>query len=1565
MDAKKKFIQQIKQNFEDEKNTKSYARVQRMAKTISENLYSEDSHFIYELIQNAQDNIYDTDNKSLDFFVYDDGILTKNNEIGFNEENIESICDFNDSTKSKKKALGYIGEKGIGFKSVFAITDTPAIHSNGYRFYFKKDEYIEPYWIETLDNYPKEFQDTTSTNIYLPYSKTFDNKEDIEKKIKDIEPILLLFLDNLDEINIYKNDKQLLSVKKKTEIINNDQLIVTIISNNQEDKFVIFTKEIMCNPHIKEEKREGVKQRKLIIAFPLNEIDDTRLFAFLPTEIKTGLPFLIQADFLLTASRGDILKDKEWNKWLLDEVVTFFVDSFKNLQKIDKHKYLHYLDKDKSEYDFINHYYQEILKQLRKEKLFLSVEEKFVTSTQICILEDYEFMYKYLQNVHYTNSNGEVFSYAHKDFYIPEYLIKKWEITTIEKDDFLKIIKNHPDFFSKLFEEDNSLFEQLLEYIGKDYFKSHYLSDLPIIPLDQNGTIVFKTKNKLKGVELFFKLDDEGILNNVFSNLKTVSTYYQNYLQEFEFYSSIFEIKQPDIIEILKSLKDNEEFFGNLENNVNLLVYIKNNLQENKQQIIELLAQHYMFLSKRDNLIKHNYTEATYWNDNTSEFSTKLYISQEYLNSKNCIEKLVERYCSDQGKENIEFISEKYLAYDKKISKKDVKILQKEWKIFFDELKINDDIKFEDQKLEMWAYDSSNEKKRRTTNIKNISFITSAIYEKYGGKNKVVYFDVKKLDKDDSLFLFIKIIQISSSLTKRDLTYRRVKDFYRVLRYEPIPLFLPWIEVIRDNYPIYIEDTKYNIKELYLEVDENLKRYFYSLPKDYGIDKKDTITKIFTIKEKPSYQDIIELVVHKKIQTFEDIKLLFLYIHQHYGDTKIDLEEIPIYKDNQIQYIHKSKLIWKNGKELGLEELKICYGKEFKEFFIMQVGIAEKPTIEQYINHLQTKPKNHKAIFYKFISDVNELVEQGKEPDIKDEKIVLCENTLFSFEEIIFNDEEIKTTDIFNLFNLPQKYFSIFQTIVDKYNIDCINEYSREVTISDDKNDDNIQDIYIKLLHYTWDYIYSKDKKQFDNLKNNREFILETKKVTKGSIAKILLQIDVNGKTINIEQQVAIKDEVIYLSQSIEEREYVKEIALFISKKINIEFTLIERFYDKVYKYNEYSKEEYYTDEKIEEPKENDRFDNVFENLLNMPIPIDEDTSVTNMNEKEKEDSDNAENKEQVRPNRENSKKDNEPKQAKTSREKQSKADKSTHKIRCPKCKELFDKDKLKLHLYKDHRMYDIDPDDDSFYQEDNKSKSLKEHQTLCPECEVPLNRKNLKKHLCKVHHQNCEDDKNHTKNSQNNKPDLQDAIQKHNKDIDKKEDDIDPNLVKHEKKYREEAQKKYDENLSQVDSIIQNRYRNKKVKVGKKETKEFLKQQYKGYCQICGFTFEQKNHKGKYFELFDWLSEKIGKQKSNVISSGSSLCLCSRCHSGLKYGDFEAKFLSKIDTINLSKYTFNDFIEKTNTIVEEQKIPECYNFVEIDMYKIPIRLLSKEQHIFYTEEHFLQLYTLLTLKNI
>ena len=135
---------------------------------LSKDLYSKKSHFILELIQNADDNEYVKSTvPQLTFKLATERLILLNNEIGFSERNVQALCSVGDSSKAKKS--GYIGEKGIGFKSVFTVSNAPEIHSNGYHFRFdRRDEanllgYVVPEWCE-----PPEEAKPDTTAIVLP-----------------------------------------------------------------------------------------------------------------------------------------------------------------------------------------------------------------------------------------------------------------------------------------------------------------------------------------------------------------------------------------------------------------------------------------------------------------------------------------------------------------------------------------------------------------------------------------------------------------------------------------------------------------------------------------------------------------------------------------------------------------------------------------------------------------------------------------------------------------------------------------------------------------------------------------------------------------------------------------------------------------------------------------------------------------------------------------------------------------------------------------------------------------------------------------------------------------------------------------------------------------------------------------------------------------------------------------------------------------------------------------------------------------------------------------------------
>lgn len=121
---------------------------------LSQELYSRDTHFVLELVQNADDNDYTGlrgDKPTLMFVLFKDCIVVLNNEVGFTERNIRAICDVGKSTKDPQRS-GYIGQKGIGFKSVFRVTNTPEIHSQGFHIKFDTQSgpvgYILPHWCD-------------------------------------------------------------------------------------------------------------------------------------------------------------------------------------------------------------------------------------------------------------------------------------------------------------------------------------------------------------------------------------------------------------------------------------------------------------------------------------------------------------------------------------------------------------------------------------------------------------------------------------------------------------------------------------------------------------------------------------------------------------------------------------------------------------------------------------------------------------------------------------------------------------------------------------------------------------------------------------------------------------------------------------------------------------------------------------------------------------------------------------------------------------------------------------------------------------------------------------------------------------------------------------------------------------------------------------------------------------------------------------------------------------------------------------------------------------------------
>ncbi|XWS09171.1 hypothetical protein CRYUN_Cryun40dG0063400 [Craigia yunnanensis] len=322
---------------------KQHARLGRALHCLSQELYSQDSHFLLELVQNADDNVYSENvEPTLTFILRESGIIVLNNEQGFSAQNIRALCDVGSSTK--KGYSGYIGKKGIGFKSVFRVTDAPEIHSNGFHVKFDISDGQIGFVLPTLvppcniDSFKMLLSGDTSklenkcwnTSIILPFRSVTSKGNDmtnIVSMFSDLHPSLLLFLHRLQCI-VFRNMLNNSFVVMRKEIVGNGIVKVSCGIDNM--TWFVASQKLQADII-----HRDVQITEISIAFTLQEsdsgcyrpfLDQQPVFSFLPLRTYC-LKFILQGDFVLPSSREEVDVDSPWNQWLLSEYPSLFVSA--------------------------------------------------------------------------------------------------------------------------------------------------------------------------------------------------------------------------------------------------------------------------------------------------------------------------------------------------------------------------------------------------------------------------------------------------------------------------------------------------------------------------------------------------------------------------------------------------------------------------------------------------------------------------------------------------------------------------------------------------------------------------------------------------------------------------------------------------------------------------------------------------------------------------------------------------------------------------------------------------------------------------------------------------------------------------------------------------------------------------------------------------------------------------------------------------------------------------------------------------------------------------------------
>ncbi|KAK5657900.1 hypothetical protein OQA88_2449 [Cercophora sp. LCS_1] len=334
--------------------------------TLAKNLYSQDVRFIFELLQNADDNFFQRargrgEDPYLVFRVYHDRIVVDCNEDGFQEANLRAICNVGQSSKVGRQ--GYIGEKGIGFKSVFKVAWKVHIQSGAFSFCFKHRPgdtgmgMISPEWhpAETLPGPMTRMtfmlHDTGDGDIQTAQRKTINDEFD------QLQPSMMLFLKNIKRIEVQffdmsgKETKSSVMTRSGSDCPNRAMLETVRTKDGHDGKKETTLSKM--NYHLTkgeatglaknenrtytpaEEASQAYSTAEVVLAFPLDEnsapIDRPQhIFAFLPMR-HVGFNFLIHSDFVTMANRENIVTSSLRNQGIRNYIASTFVSAVRQM----------------------------------------------------------------------------------------------------------------------------------------------------------------------------------------------------------------------------------------------------------------------------------------------------------------------------------------------------------------------------------------------------------------------------------------------------------------------------------------------------------------------------------------------------------------------------------------------------------------------------------------------------------------------------------------------------------------------------------------------------------------------------------------------------------------------------------------------------------------------------------------------------------------------------------------------------------------------------------------------------------------------------------------------------------------------------------------------------------------------------------------------------------------------------------------------------------------------------------------------------------------------------------
>ena len=349
------------------------------------------NRFFSEILQNADDCSYPEDViPEMILRFEDDNLVVTYNEEGFTKNNVRAITAIGESTKKMLLASDHntIGEKGVGFKTVFGVASSVEIHSNGFDFVLTDQTPTIP---DKCASLPME------RGTYMSFR--------MKKKIEDFFSTKRLL-----ELCLCLRRLKRITIGNHSVTIDDDENFRRIVVDGVESKFGRFAYDFHVDNELLHVQKNGFNKygqdQKIIFYLPSSKnVSELTLYTGLPLLVKCNIPLIIDAPFELTTSRENVLEN-EWNRVVRQNIYKGIIKLMLSQpkQKLDVLRFVHLSSKGNItsiqlfENDFLCR--EQWLDELKKAKIIpvLGKEERVSVSSGRCLLIP-EFIGKLYQKI--------------------------------------------------------------------------------------------------------------------------------------------------------------------------------------------------------------------------------------------------------------------------------------------------------------------------------------------------------------------------------------------------------------------------------------------------------------------------------------------------------------------------------------------------------------------------------------------------------------------------------------------------------------------------------------------------------------------------------------------------------------------------------------------------------------------------------------------------------------------------------------------------------------------------------------------------------------------------------------------------------------------------------------------------------------------------------------------------------------------------------------------------------------------------------------------------------------